>query len=80
MQLPPFDPTNAVTDIGDYLAKGENMLEIVVTTTLGNALIPFYDEVQTSGTLWLGPQPIEQEYGLVRPVVVVPYRTTVLSL
>ena len=79
-QLPPLDPTDAWADIGDYLEKGENHVEVVVTTTLGNALIPIYDEdhprIKTSGTLWLGPVPEEQAYGLVVPVKVVPYLIT----
>lgn len=83
-QLAPLDPTTAWADVGEYLQKGENKLEVVVTTTLGNALIPIYNGtsplIKTSGTLWDGPQPEEQEYGLVVPVMLVPYRTTTLSL
>ena len=79
-QLPPLDPTAAWADIGDFLVDGKNMVEIVATTTLGNALIPIHEDVRSSGTLWLGPPPIEQEYGLVMPVKIVPYRTTVIAL
>lgn len=78
-QLPPLDPTAARADIGAYLQEGENEVAIVVTTTLGNALIPFTEEVRSSGTLWLGPEPTEQEYGLVFPVVVVPYAETTVG-
>ena len=83
-QVPPLDPTAASADIGEYLQNGENTVDVVVTTTLSNALIPIYDEnpalLKTSGTLWLGPRPLEQEYGLVVPVRLVPYRTTTVSL
>jgi hypothetical protein len=79
-QLPPLDPTAAWADVGEYLQNGENAVEVVVTTTLGNTLIPIYDELKTSGTLWLGPQPVEQDYGLVVPVKLVPYRTTTVSV
>ena len=83
-QLPPLDPTIAWSDVGEYLQKGKNTVEIVVTTTLGNALIPLYDadpeSFKTSGTFWLGPRPIEQEYGLIVPVQLVPYRTTTVAL
>ena len=75
-QLPPLDPTAARADIGAYLQEGENDVLIVVTTTLGNALVPFTDEIRSSGTLWLGPEPTEQEYGLVFPVRVMPYVET----
>lgn len=82
-QLPPLDPTAAWMDVGDYLRDGKNTVEVVVTTTLGNALIPLYNEnpeqLKTSGTTWLGPKPLEQEYGLVMPVMVVPYRTTLVQ-
>ena len=79
-KLPPLDPTAAVADIGSFLVHGKNTMEVIVTTTLGNALIPIHEAVRTSGTLWLGPAPIEQEYGLVMPVQLVPYCTTVLAL
>ena len=79
-QLPPLDPTAARADIGEYLQEGRNEVMIVVTTTLGNALIPFTDEVRSSGTLWLGPEPVEQANGLVFPVVVVPYAETTVQV
>ena len=79
-QLPPLDPTAAWADTGDYLMDGENNVEVVVSTTLGNALIPIHENIRSSGTVWLGPEPIEQEYGLVMPVKVIPYRTTMINL
>jgi hypothetical protein len=79
-QLPPLDPTKAVADIGDYLVNGTNKVEVVVSTTLGNVLRPIYKEIISSGTTWLGPQPVEQGYGLLSPVSVVPYTTVTISL
>lgn len=79
-QLPPLDPTAARVDVGDYLQEGRNEVLIVVTTTLGNALVPFTEEIRSSGTLWEGPEPTEQEHGLVYPVVVVPYAETTLHM
>ncbi|RMY75379.1 hypothetical protein D0862_13944 [Hortaea werneckii] len=72
-QLPPLDPTHARTDIGPYLVEGANEVEVVIGTTLGNVLRPIYEELVSSGTRWLGSRPVEQGYGLVRGVRVVPY-------
>ncbi|KAI5370266.1 Putative Galactose-binding-like domain superfamily [Septoria linicola] len=79
-QLPPLDPTDAKADIADCLVEGANVVEIVVSTTLGNALIPVHEQAKSSGTLWLGPAPVEQDYGLVSNVTIVPYLTTVIAL
>lgn len=79
-QLPPLDPTNATADIGDFLMNGTNKVEIVVGTTLSNVMRKIWQDVKSSGTLWLGPEPVEQEYGLVQNVTVVPYRSTMISL
>ena len=67
-------------DIGHCLQEGRNEILVVVTTTLGNALIPFTDEVRSSGTLWLGPEPVEQDYGLVFPVQIMPYAETAVQV
>ena len=77
-QLPPLDPTDARADIGAFLIKGKNVVEVVVATTLGNALRPVYKDIKSSGTLWLGPEPEEQAYGLVGNVSVVPYLNLVI--
>ncbi|KAK5129265.1 hypothetical protein LTR08_003644 [Meristemomyces frigidus] len=79
-QLPPLDPTDAIADIGSCLVDGMNTVEVVVSTTLGNALRPIYTKIISSGTTWLGPQPVEQAYGLVQPVTVLPYRTATVGL
>ncbi|KAI7367075.1 hypothetical protein KC336_g21234, partial [Hortaea werneckii] len=80
-QVPPLDPTHARADIGAYLVDGtDNEVEVVIGTTLGNVLRPIYQDVISSGTTWLGPQPVEQGYGLVRGVRVVPYVKTEVDL
>jgi hypothetical protein len=72
-QLPPLDPTHAVTDISEYVVTGENEVFVVVATTLGNAVRPHWSELRSSGTLALGPLPPAQAYGLVSDVVVEQY-------
>lgn len=73
-QLPPLDPTHAVTDITRLLREGDNEVLIVVATTLGNAVRPHWSQLRSSGTLALGPLPPPQDYGLVSDVLVKPYR------
>ncbi|KAK3647114.1 hypothetical protein LTR56_008282 [Elasticomyces elasticus] len=79
-QMPPLDPTDAITDIGNCLVAGTNTLEIVVSTTLGNALRPIQDSILTSGQPWTGPPPLVQGYGLVEPVLLLPYSIVNISL
>lgn len=79
-QLPPLDPTNATADIGAFLMNGTNKVEVVVGTTLSNVLRRVWMDVKSSGTIWLGPEPKEQEYGLVQNVSVVPYMSTTIAL
>ncbi|CAK4033904.1 Hypothetical predicted protein [Lecanosticta acicola] len=80
-RLPPLDPTDAKADIGEFLVEGgENTVDVVVATTLSNVLRTIWMEVKSSGTLWLGPEPKEQGYGLVGNVTVVPYCRTVVNL
>lgn len=79
-QLPPLDPTHAVADVGNFLVEGMNEIEVVVSTTLGNVLRPITQDIKSSGTLWLGPEPFEQEYGLVSNVTLIPYLATVITM
>lgn len=79
-QIPPLDPTHAIADIGDCLTHGTNHVQVVVSTTLGNVLRPVYHQVKSSGTLWLGPVAIEQEYGLVSNVTIIPYLSTTMNI
>lgn len=78
-QLPPLDVTRAVVDVGGFLRNGTNEVEILVSTPLGNALRPVWDEIQTSAKTPPGlsgvDAPLEADYGLVLPVVVRPYCT-----
>lgn len=80
--LPPLDFNAASTDIGSLLRNGENMLEVVVTSPLANALRPLWNELMTSGNYAPAPgtltppavaPPAVQEYGLVLPVWLRPY-------
>ena len=79
-QLQPLDPTAGIADIAGCLVDGDNTIEVVVSTPLGNALRPIYQQSRTSGTVWLGPEPEEQDYGLVMPISVIPYRMTTVVL
>ncbi|KAK5108481.1 hypothetical protein LTR62_008299 [Meristemomyces frigidus] len=47
--LPPLDVTAPRVDVRPYLVEGQNKLEVVVATPLGNVLIPIWDQLQTSG-------------------------------
>lgn len=76
-QLAPVDISWARVDIGSFLRKGRNTVQVVVSTTLGNVLRAYWDEIETSGklaTAVVADPPSEEEYGLVYPVHVVPYR------
>lgn len=75
-QLPTLDINWARADLGPFLRRGRNVVEVVVSTTLGNVLRNYWDEIETSGTNASGiaAVPSEEEYGLVYPVQIVPYR------
>lgn len=79
-QLPPLDPTHAQSDISKFLKKGDNEVLIVVATTLGNALRPYWDVLRSSSTTANGPLPIVQDYGLVSDVLVKPYRSVIIRV
>lgn len=75
--LPPVDLTWARSDIGSFLRNGENTVEVVVSTPLGNVLRLYWDEIMTSGKLAAAAvpdPPSEAAYGLVFPVNIVLYR------
>lgn len=77
-QLPPLDVTRPRVDIKQWLQAGENKLEAVVATPLGNVLIPIWYRLLTSGEgpgspdASTVPPPVGQ-YGLQADVTVVPY-------
>ena len=63
--LPPCDPMNAVVDLGCRLVPGVNQIDVEVASTLINRLRVVTPSVYGVAT--------RQNYGLVRPVRVVPY-------
>jgi hypothetical protein len=82
--LPPLDVTAAKTDISQWLVNGQNLIEAVVSTPLGNVLNPIWDQLQTSGTGPTsteagGPPPPVANYGLLDTVTVMPYEGVVVS-
>jgi hypothetical protein len=82
--LPPLDVTSAKADISQWLVQGENKVEAVVATKLGNVLRPIWDQLQTSGTGPSspeagGPPPPIAHYGILQDVVVTPYKSVVVS-
>ncbi|OJJ77643.1 hypothetical protein ASPBRDRAFT_25289 [Aspergillus brasiliensis CBS 101740] len=75
--LPPGEITWAKWDIGHLLQRGQNTVEVVVTTPLGNVLRTYWDELETSGKLAsavVSSPPDVADYGLVAPVKIIPYR------
>lgn len=79
-RTPPLDVTAPRADISAYLVEGVNSVEIVVSTLLGNALLPRAEEIRSAGAglaftqAALGINFVEvQEYGLVGEVVLQPY-------
>jgi hypothetical protein len=74
--LPPLDLTWAKADIGPALIPGTNVVEVVVSTPLGNALRPIWDKIMTSGKPATASVPVVRpavDYGLVSPVSIIPY-------
>lgn len=76
--IPALDPTNAIADIGSYLQDGINSVEIVISTPLGNALIPV--EKQLSCLVVMDTTIMHTRNGLVTDVGIKPYDMRVLSL
>lgn len=75
--VPTLDISWARADIGSFLQHGKNSLEIVVSTTLGNVLRTYWDDLETSGKLGsavVADPPVEEDYGLIYPVQLIPYR------
>lgn len=80
--VPPLDHAWARADIGAYLVEGTNVVDVVVSTPLGNGLRGIWGELVTSGrpAADIVPEPPEvMEYGLVGEVRLIPYRRDVLS-
>ncbi|GKZ38031.1 hypothetical protein AbraIFM66950_009945 [Aspergillus brasiliensis] len=75
--LSPGEITWAKWDIGHLLRRGQNKVEVVVSTPLGNVLRTYWDELETSGKLAsavVSSPPDVADYGLVAPVKIIPYR------
>lgn len=74
--VPPLDPTWARADVGGLLVNGTNVVEVVVSTPLGNAVRGVWDLLDCSGKKadFNGnvPPPVA-EYGLLGDVLVIPY-------
>lgn len=77
-RLPPLDASRARADIGKYLKKGENKVEAVIATTLINTLRPVWSQLEFSATTPLKNIPPAQDYGLKGPVVITPYKETLI--
>jgi hypothetical protein len=60
------DQIAAEAAVGPYLRKGANRIEVRVATTLNNRLAALDPAVKARGVI--------QNYGLVGPVVLKPYR------
>lgn len=76
-KLPPLDISWARYDIGSLLQTGQNTVQVVVSTPLGNGLRTYWDKLETSGVFAsdvISP-PGEADYGLISPVQIVAYRT-----
>jgi hypothetical protein len=80
MSIPPLDPCSATADITQYLIEGQNLVEAIVATTLYNALVPIYSQLETSGgAAYAGPgaaydtKVYSTEAGLIGTVTVTPF-------
>ncbi|MBC6463856.1 alpha-L-rhamnosidase, partial [Actinomadura sp. HBU206391] len=69
-RLPPVDLINPVVDVGPYLRRGTNTIEVEVATTLNNRL-----RVSDPGVYGGAAR---QRYGLIGPVRLVPYGEAVI--
>lgn len=80
--LPPLDPSWAKVDIGPYLVSGQNMVDVVVSTPLGNGLRSIWGELVANGkpaTANVPLPPSIAEYGLIQDVSLIPYRRDIIS-
>jgi len=73
-QLAPLDPTKPTADLTKYLVHGQNVITIVVTTSLANSMRPVWGQLMSGGVGNMGPIPTLQDYGLVLPVFIRPYK------
>lgn len=83
-RLPPLDVTAPKVDVKEWLIAGQNKVEAVVSTPLGNVLIPIWYQLQTSGEGPGSPDastvpPPVGNYGLQADVKLIPYVEKVVS-
>ncbi|KAI1323039.1 hypothetical protein F5Y16DRAFT_415290 [Xylariaceae sp. FL0255] len=73
--LPTLDLTWARVNATQYLQTGNNTLEVVVSTPLGNSLIPLFDQLVSDGRPATdnAAAPPVHPYGLVNSVQIIPY-------
>ena len=64
--LPPLDVSDPKADIQEYLVRGQNIIEVVVATPLGNAMRPIWHMLMSSGESPSSPDAGER-YGFVPP-------------
>lgn len=75
--LPPLDVTDPKADIGIYLNQGENRIDIVISTPLGNVVRGIWDSLMTSGklaTVEVPSPPGAEEYGIIGTVGLIGYK------
>jgi hypothetical protein len=79
--LPVLDVVRARADISSYLQNGVNIVEVVVSTPLGNALSAIWGGVESSGKFAQSQieAPGVAAYGLVSNVTVIPYEVVSVS-
>lgn len=71
--LPTLDVAWARADVSNYLRQGSNVVEVVVSTPLFNALLPIWGDLITSGTSARDVSAIPADYGLLESVQVIIY-------
>lgn len=77
VEVGPVDQLDAVVDLGGYLHRGSNTIEVKVATSLYNVLLEVRDGFGAGGFGSLGTEP--RAYGLTGPVVLQPYGEAVVA-
>ncbi|KAF5355430.1 hypothetical protein D9758_006403 [Tetrapyrgos nigripes] len=79
VEIPTADPTNPVVDVSGFVKQGSNDIRVDAASTLLNAV----NSVGTAVVSLAQPRtahPVNQHYGLVAPVTLIPYARAVISL
>lgn len=83
--IPPLDISSPTADITKYLVNGTNKIEVVVSTTMANGMTSVWDDLRVcggppSGLFGAPTKPSGTDnYSLLTPVVVTPYRVVQLK-